>query len=79
MTESSVLQLFSTVGAAAALLYIVKQFIDGKLHSSSEVDGLRDDKRRLMEMNANQSAALDAANQQMERLIDALNKAEPGR
>jgi hypothetical protein len=50
-------------GAAAALFWVLKLVTDGKLHSSSETDGLKQDKADLLQLNKDLTEALKASNQ----------------
>lgn len=58
-------QLIMVAGAAGALFYVLRLIVDGKLHSDSEVQGLKQDKVDLLEINKKQNDALDAANKQL--------------
>ena len=64
------LQLIITGGAAGALFYVLKLLVDGKLHTSSEVDGLRDDKSKLFGANGRLAAALEQTNALLRDVID---------
>ena len=68
--EGQVVQLITTLGAAGALVWVLKLIVDGKLHSHSEVEGLRSDKDALLEVNEVQGKALAAANDQLETILD---------
>lgn len=70
MTEATFIQYLSVGGAAVALLYVLKQLIDGKLHTHSEVDGLLKDKAALLDVNRRQSDALEQANAVMQRILE---------
>jgi hypothetical protein len=69
------LQIALTGGAAGALLLVLKWIVDGKLHPSSEIDGLRQDKIDLLKINRIQADALKASNEQLAevaRLVQGL-------
>ena len=63
------IQLIATTGAAGVLFYVLKWVVDGKLHNNSEVDGLRQDKKDLLRINASLSEALRSTNAQLEHRI----------
>lgn len=67
------IQLITVLGAAGALFYVLKLIVDGKLHSNSEVDGLRQDKKDLLVINATLLDALDKSNDQLKMIIEILN------
>jgi hypothetical protein len=67
-------QLVTVLGAAGALLLVLKWVVDGKLHSSSEVDGLREDKKALLAINAALSEAIDKSNDQLTMIIGLLRE-----
>ena len=56
-------------GAAGALFWVLKLITDGKLHSSSETEGLRQDKVDLLKINETQGRALRASNEQLAELV----------
>lgn len=58
------LQMITIGGAAGVAFYVLKWLVDGKLHTSSETDGLRQDKVDLIRINDTQGAALKAQNEQ---------------
>ena len=66
------LQLILSTGAAGALFYIVKLLVDGKLHTNSEVDGLKADKADLLKINAAQADALRQSNEQQLEILQIL-------
>lgn len=68
------IQLITVLGAAGALLYVLKLIVDGKLHTSSEVDGLRADKDRLIGINARLAEAIDRTNVQLATIIKLLTE-----
>jgi hypothetical protein len=57
------IQLITVGGAAGVAVWVLKLVTDGKLHSSSETDGLRQDKVELLKINETQGKALRAANE----------------
>jgi hypothetical protein len=61
-------------GAAGAFFWVLRQIIDGKLHSSSEVDGLRQDKADLLRINAAISKQLADTNSQLREVIALLKE-----
>lgn len=66
---------FLTIGGAAvALFWVLRLVVDGKLHSSSEVDGLRSDKAELLRINQEMTEALGSANEQLASLVDILKR-----
>ena len=50
-------------GAAVVLIWVVILLTTGKLHTSSEVEGLRGDKADLLKVNAHLSEALEQSNE----------------
>lgn len=62
MTEASVLQLITVGGAAGAFFMMIKWIADGRFHTHSEVEGLRQDKADLLKVNAAQADALKESN-----------------
>jgi hypothetical protein len=66
--------LLSTLGAAGALLYVLKLIVDGKLHASSEVDGLRKDKADLLRVTEAQGEALRANNEALAQVLASLRE-----
>jgi DUF1009 family protein len=65
-------QMIAVLGAAGALLYVLKLIVDGKLHSNSEVEGLRQDKKDLLAINAILTSAIDKSNDQLTMIIEML-------
>lgn len=61
-------------GAAGALFWVLKLVTDGKLHSSSETDGLRQDKVDLLKINETQGKALRASNEQLAELVPLIRE-----
>lgn len=70
-------QIILTLGAAGALFYVLKLIVDGKLHSSSEVDGIRADKKELLAVNARMADAIDKSNDQLTMIIELLREDPP--
>ena len=68
---AAVSQLLLTGGAAVALLWVITLIVSGKLHSSSEVDSLRQDKKDLLAINEKHAEAQEVANRLLERAIGA--------
>lgn len=64
-------------GASGALFWVLRLVVDGKLHTSSEVDGLREDKTELLKVNGDLQRALSEQNEQIERLVDILRGSTP--
>lgn len=62
-------QLILTGGAVAALVWIIRLIVDGKLHSNSEVEGLRKDKADLLAVNERLGEALETSNRLLEQAI----------
>lgn len=69
MTETSVLQLITITGAAGAFFWMIKWIADGRFHTHSEVEGLRQDKADLLKINEQQSEALKATNELLAEAI----------
>lgn len=67
-------QLIVVGGAAGALFWVVKLAVDGKLHTSSETDGLRQDKVELLKINETQGQALKASNEQDVEIVRLLRE-----
>lgn len=63
MDLAAVLQTGGSIAVGTVLFWFVQQFIAGKIHSDSEVDGLRDDKKALILINSSQAEALRQANE----------------
>jgi hypothetical protein len=68
------IQLLVLTGAAGAFLWVLKQIIDGKLHSSSETDGLRQDKVDLLRINGGLNDGLKASNAQLTEILILLRE-----
>jgi hypothetical protein len=65
-------QFITVLGAAGALFYVLKLIVDGKLHSNSEIEGLRQDKKDLLAINQSLGAALDRTNAQLSSIVELL-------
>lgn len=72
--DGNILQLLTIGGAAGALFWVLKLVTDGKLHSSSETDGLRQDKADLLKVNESQGKALRASNEAWAQMIPLLTQ-----
>lgn len=70
--EASIIQFVTVLGAAGALLWVLNQIIAGKLHSSSEVDGLKQDKADLLDIVQSQGEALRKTNEADKQIIRLL-------
>jgi len=68
------IQLISLLGAAGALYYVLRLIVDGKLHSDSELQGLKQDKIELLAINRQQNDALDASNKQLAVALSVLKE-----
>lgn len=66
------IQFLMLGGAAGALFWVLKLAVDGKLHTSSETDGLRQDKVDLLKINETQGQALKASNEQGTEIVTLL-------
>ena len=65
-------QTITILGAAGALLLVLKWIVDGKLHSHSEVDGLKEDKKALLNTVNELSEAIRTSNEQQAKIIELL-------
>lgn len=65
-------QTITILGAAGALLLVLKWIVDGKLHSHSEVDGLKEDKKALLQTVEELSEAIRTSNEQQAKIIELL-------
>ena len=65
----AVSQLILQGGAIVVLVWIVTLLTSGRLHTSSEVDGLKKDKEDLLAANKRLSEALDQSNSLLEDLV----------
>lgn len=73
MDATAILQLLTISGAAGAFFLVLKWLADGKFHTHSEVQGLRDDKKALLAVNKDQAEALRASNVLHERALDTIS------
>jgi hypothetical protein len=62
-------QLLIQGGAIVSLVWVVMLLTSGKLHTSSEVDGLHKDKDDLLAINKRMSEALEQSNKLLEDLV----------
>jgi hypothetical protein len=62
-------QLILQGGAIVVLIWVVTLLTSGKLHTSSEIDGLRKDKEDLLAMNKRISDALEQTNDLLDKHI----------
>lgn len=72
--DPSIIQLITVGGAAGALFWVLKLATDGKLHTSSETDGLRQDKVDLLRVNETQGKALKASNEQLAVMVPLIRE-----
>ena len=70
MSESAVLQLLSTTGAAAALFWVVFQFISGRLHNQAEIDAYIKRVDELTRVNQKYADQFDKVNDILEKAIN---------
>jgi hypothetical protein len=70
----SLSQLILQGGAIVALVWVVVLLTSGKLHTSSEVDGLRKDKDELLAINKRMSDALDQSNDLLGDLVGKVRR-----
>lgn len=66
--------LITVGGAAGVAVWVLKLVTDGKLHSSSETDGLRRDVANLLKINNTQGQALKASNELNAELLPLLRE-----
>ena len=62
-------QLILQGGAIVVLVWVVTLLTSGKLHTSSEIEGLRKDKEDLLAVNKRISEALEQSNGLLEELV----------
>lgn len=75
------IQLITVGGAAGALWWVLNLIVGGKLHSSSETTGLRQDIVDLKKVNRTQADALKASNELLPEILQLLRErrdADPG-
>lgn len=70
MDFDQLMQLVLQGGAIVALAWVLTLLTGGRLHTSSEVDGLRKDKADLLTVNQRLGEALDQSNRLLEKAID---------
>ena len=58
--------------AAGALFYVLTLLVGGKLHTTSEVNGLREDKKQLFSANVRLAAAVEQSNVLLQQLVERL-------
>jgi len=68
-TIEAISQLILQGGAIVVLIWVVTLLTGGKLHTSSEIDGLRKDKEDLLAMNKRIADALEQSNELLEKHI----------
>lgn len=66
--------LITLGGAAGVAIWVLKLATDGKLHTSSETDGLRQDKVDLFKINETQGRALKASNEGLTEVTHLLRE-----
>lgn len=59
-------------GAAGVAILVLKWMVDGKLHTDSEVQGLKADKADLLKINAAFAEALKLSNEQQGHILRIL-------
>jgi hypothetical protein len=69
-TLDAISQLLLQGGAIVALVWVVLLLTGGKLHTSSEIEGLRQDKEDLLAVNTRMSAALELSNDLLKSIIE---------
>lgn len=70
------LQLILVTGAAGAFFWVLKWIVDGKLHTHSEVQGLRADKAELSATVKTLTEAVTAGNKTMEEILAILTSGD---
>lgn len=68
--DAQFIQIVTVAGAAGAFFIVLKWVVDGKLHSDSEVVGLRQDKADLLKLNTEQAEAMKRSTALLEKLVD---------
>lgn len=68
--DAQIIQIVTVAGAAGAFFIVLKWVVDGKLHSDSEVVGLRQDKADLLKLNTEQAEAMKRSTALLEKLVD---------
>lgn len=74
MTPEQIVQSITVGGAAAAFYWVLKLLVDGKLHTDSEVNGLRQDKIDLLRINSALSDTLGNTNTQLAEVLRLLRE-----
>lgn len=69
MFDPSVINLILVTGAAGAFFLVLKWLADGRLHTDSEVEGLRADKEALLGVNKAQADALRRSNELLSKSL----------
>lgn len=69
-TLEAISQLLLQGGAIVALVWVVLLLTGGKLHTSSEIEGLRQDKEALLAVNERVSTALALSNELLKSIIE---------
>lgn len=70
-------QLLVTGGAAGALFYVLRLIVEGRLHSDSEINGLREDKKQLLAANARLATGVDHSNTLLQKVLERLGGTGP--
>lgn len=68
-TVGAISQLVLQGGAIVVLIWVVTLLTGGKLHTSSEIDGLKKDKDDLLAANRRIGEALQKSNELLEKFI----------
>ena len=68
------IQLLLVGGGAGVAVLVLKWMVDGKLHTSSETDGLRQDKADLLKINETYASALKASNEADREIVQLLRE-----
>ena len=66
--DPSIVSVITVTGAAGAFFLVLKWIVDGKLHTESEVSGLRQDKADLLKINTEQAEAMRHSNEVFEQM-----------
>lgn len=65
-------EAITVAGAAAVAVWVIWLVVAGKLHTDSEVQGLREDKKALFEANTIKDTALLEANETLKSILSLL-------
>jgi ribose/xylose/arabinose/galactoside ABC-type transport system permease subunit len=76
VTVTDLIPVITTLGAAGAFFWVLNWIINGKLHSDSEVQGLKEDKRVLFEANAELRATQAETLPLLRDILKLLNEEE---